>query len=192
MRQQGACSLNQRLSGAPFRHPSSVPGISRLFAVPSPVFRPSCRFLLTRATVFRSGTCGTVRPFRGYPSRRYGHPIDRRLSGAPFRHPTNRRLSGTPFFAPGPFRSHGRGRPCRPQAPGLQPITRRPPYQILRRALHRAPDGLRMEVVGQFDSSLPFYHSAPLPLCSRPRLRTFAHSSSRKKAFDRTRPWRCL
>jgi len=31
--------------------------------------------------------------------------------------------------------------------------------------------------------------SAPLPLCPSLQLRTFAHSSSRKKAFDMTRPW---
>ena len=58
---------------------------------------------------FRPGACGSVRPFRGYPS----HASDTPPIGD---------CRGPRSVGAGPFRSHGRGRPCRPQAPGLQPI----------------------------------------------------------------------
>ena len=59
---------------------------------------------LPRLLVLRPGACGAVRPFRGYPS----HASDT---------PTIRDCRGPRSVGAGPFRSHGRGRPCRPQAP---------------------------------------------------------------------------
>ena len=67
---------------------------------------------------------------------RLRHPNNQRLSGTPCPTPQQSRIVGGPVsdtptigdcrgprsVGAGPFRSHGRGRPCRPQAPGLQPI----------------------------------------------------------------------
>ena len=71
---------------------------------------------------FRRGPCfrpGASRPFAAAlasvqrPAERYA-PSG--LSFPRLRHPTNRRLAGPRLGGGGPFRSHGRGRPCRPQA----------------------------------------------------------------------------
>ena len=81
-------------------------------ASPVPSRPPSKGFPDASSLSLRPGACGAVRPFRGYPSHASGTP-------------TIGDCRGPRSVGAGPFRSHGRGRPCRPQAPGLQPIRRR-------------------------------------------------------------------
>ena len=219
------------------------------------VLRPGGLLSIPRA--FSSsvqGACGAVRPFRGYPSHASDTPPIGDCRGPRSDTPPIGDCRGPRSDTPpigdcrgprsdgaGPFRSHGRGRPCRPQAPGLQPIRRR---------VLRLPDAslspsagsrrFQNDSCGQFACAVChemkkqpclfiLWHdfsqfcpkhghemnnccdsfiscpgrwdneggtvqlsSALLSLCPRPQLRTFAHSSSRKKALDVTRPWRCL
>ena len=85
--------------------------------------RPQPSSLRSAAHATADSVPATIPPERPCPSSRgmrSGTPLPG-LSFPSFRPPRQPPVAGVPPFAPGPFRSHGRGRPCRPHAPGLQP-----------------------------------------------------------------------